>query len=284
MTKVGIVILNYNDYDTTYNYINNIKDYKVLKEIVIVDNNSSDDSYNKLKKLEDDKIKVIKTDKNKGYAYGNNYGINYLDKNINYVIVSNPDIEVSEKTIKKLKSDLDNNEDIALISPTINQNGEIIKGWRLTNIKDEILLNINYFHRRVTEKLRYSEEKYDNELTKVDVVSGCFFMVRRDIFNLIGKFDDNTFLYYEENIVATKLKNINKNIYIDNNLEVKHNLSISVDKTYNNIKKYKMLKNSQKYYAKYYLKANKFQIFILRLTYYISLIIAFIISLFRRKK
>ena len=76
MSKIGMVILNYNDYETTSNYIDMIKNYKSINYIVVVDNNSTDGSYEKLSKINSNKIKVIKTDKNKGYAYGNNFGIN----------------------------------------------------------------------------------------------------------------------------------------------------------------------------------------------------------------
>ena len=72
MSKIGIVILNYNDYEETSNFIEQIKGYKVLDEIVIVDNSSTDNSFNKLRKLKDKKISVIKTDGNNGYASGNN--------------------------------------------------------------------------------------------------------------------------------------------------------------------------------------------------------------------
>ena len=51
MSKIGMVILNYNDYETTFDMINQIKDYKVLDHIVIVDNHSTDLKYDKLKKL-----------------------------------------------------------------------------------------------------------------------------------------------------------------------------------------------------------------------------------------
>ena len=49
--KTGIVILNYNDYDTTYEMIQQIKNYKCLNHILIVDNKSTDRSYSKLKKF-----------------------------------------------------------------------------------------------------------------------------------------------------------------------------------------------------------------------------------------
>lgn len=289
MSKIGMVVLNYNDFKTTDKYINKIKEFKVLNQILVVDNNSTDDSYKKLSYLKNDKINVIQTDENKGYAYGNNYGIKYLNKHydLDYIIISNPDIIVTEKDIEKLKKDLDTNSDIALISPTIKQLDEIKRGWRLPTIKDEILSNINYYHKKVEKKLEYDENKYNNNLTKVDVVSGCFFMIRKDIFDLVGYFDEATFLYYEENILGKKLNNIGKKTYVDNKVTITHDLSVSVNKSFNSIKKYKILKESQKYYVKNYLKANIFDMILLRTTYYISLGISYVVCFFRnirRKK
>ena len=111
MSKIGMVILNYNDYETTFDMINQIKDYKVLNHIIIVDNHSTDLKYDKLKKLKSNNIDVIQTDENKGYAYGNNYGIKYLNDNydVDYIIISNPDILVNEKCIINLKEYLDEN-------------------------------------------------------------------------------------------------------------------------------------------------------------------------------
>ena len=283
MSKVGMVILNYNDYETTRNYLNEIKNYKNLNKIVVVDNNSTDNSYDKLKDMKNSKIDIIKTDSNKGYAYGNNFGIKYLNSNndLDYIIISNPDITVTDSTIGRLKKDLDDNEDIAIIAPAIKQLGETIRGWRLPNKKQEILSNINFYHRRIEKRLRYPDNKYNGNLTKVEVVSGCFFMMRNSILKLVGYFDEGTFLYYEENIIGQKLKNINKKSFIDNSVEVSHNLSVSVDKSYNSINKYKILKQSQKYYCKYYLKINFFDNILLGLTYRISLCVAYIVRFFK---
>ena len=284
MSKVGMVILNYNDYETTNKYIEKIKDYKVLNDIVIVDNKSSDGSFEKLKNLQDNKISVIETDANKGYAYGNNIGVKYLCENTrdDYIIISNPDIIVEEKDLIRLKKDLDNNDDISLVAPVIEQLGEKIRGWRLPNIKDEILLNINYIQRKIRKNLNYKEEKYSGNLTKVDVVPGCFFMIRKDIMEMIGGFDESTFLYYEENIIASKLKNIEKTSYIDNKASAIHDLSVSVDKSFNSLKKYKILKESQKYYVENYLKANKIELLFLYLTNKLSLFILYIRCFLRK--
>jgi GT2 family glycosyltransferase len=97
----------------------------------------------------------------------------------------------------------------------------------------------------------------------------------------VGNFDETTFLYYEENILGIKLKNIDKKTFIDNEVSVTHDLSVSVDKSFNSINKYKMLKESQKYYVKYYLKANIFDMILLRTTYYVSLMVSYIVCFFR---
>lgn len=278
MSKIGMIILNYNDYETTYDMINQIKDYKVLDHIIIVDNNSMDLKYDKLKKLRGNNIDVIQTDENKGYAYGNNYGIKYLnDKyDVDYIIISNPDILVNEKCIINLKEDLDKNKNISIIAPVVNQLGEKLRGWKLPRYSDELLSNINYIHRIAVKRTLYSNEYYNTKLIKVDVVSGCFFMARKTDFEKIGYFDEGTFLYYEENIIGKKLKDINKETYIDNEVSIVHNLSVSVNKSFNSIKKYKILKESQKYYEKKYNNLKGFKLFILRFLYYISLGIAYI--------
>ena len=283
MSKVGMIILNYNDYETTSNYLKTINNYKSLNKIIVVDNNSTDGSFDKLKGFKNEKIDIIKTDNNNGYSSGNNYGIKYMNDNydIDYVIISNPDISVTDSVIERLTKDLDNNEDISLVAPIINQLGEKIRGWRLLNIKDEILSNINFYHRKVEKNLRYPDEKYTGNLTRVEVVSGCFFMIRNSVLGMVGNFDEGTFLYYEENILGQKLKNIDKKSFIDNEASVTHNLSVSVDKSFNSIKKYKILKQSQKYYVKYYLKPNFFGNILLVLTYRISLVVAYILCFFR---
>ncbi len=87
---------------------------------------------------------------------------------------------------------------------------------------------------------------------------------------------------------AIKLKRINKRSYIDNEVKITHNESVTINKTMASINKYKILKDSQKVYAKYYLHANAFEMFVLRFVYYISLIIAYIVyffsKLFKKKK
>ena len=89
-----MVIVNYNDYETTKRLLDNVKDYKVLKEIVVVDNKSTDNSLEELRKLKNKKITIIDSGENKGYSYALNVGCKYLIdkyKSLN-IVISNSDI------------------------------------------------------------------------------------------------------------------------------------------------------------------------------------------------
>lgn len=112
--KIGMVILNYNDYKTTIELIELIKNYDVIDHIVIVDNLSTNDSFKKLQKYTNKKIELIKSNKNGGYSYGNNYGAFYLinQYNIDILFIANPDVEFSEVFIQKISEILSTNNTI----------------------------------------------------------------------------------------------------------------------------------------------------------------------------
>ena len=141
MKKFGYLIINYNDYKTTNKLIDNIKDYKIIDEIVVIDNNSNDNSKEELKKNKG--ITLICNDANLGFAKAINIGCKYLiDKYESlYIAISNSDIRIEkEKDLKELLKSFKSN--IAIVGPTIKEPKEIVKGWKLTNVKEDIKLNI----------------------------------------------------------------------------------------------------------------------------------------------
>ena len=71
--KNFLIVLNYNDAETTLEFVEMAKMCNAIDKIVVVDNCSTDYSLSKLTCLKSDKIDVIQTDKNGGYAYGNNF-------------------------------------------------------------------------------------------------------------------------------------------------------------------------------------------------------------------
>lgn len=73
--KLGIVILNYNGSVDTLNCVKSIRNIDVDDPIIIVDNHSDENDYQNLKKNIAKEAIIIRTEKNLGYAGGNNVGI-----------------------------------------------------------------------------------------------------------------------------------------------------------------------------------------------------------------
>lgn len=281
--KIGIVIINYNDYKTTKRLLNNIKDYKCLKHIVVVDNNSTDNSFEKLKEFESNRITIIKNS-SRHFSSGLNVGAKCLIKKVGKcnIIFSNSDVIIKgEEDLERLSSDI--KEDIVVVGPTINEHGVLNRGWHLPSTNLEILFNLplisRYFKKK---KLLYKDDHFKGELSEVDVVSGCFFMVDSEFLESVDFFDETTFLYYEEQIFSKKVKNKNKKEIIDNKVHIIHDHSVSIDKSIKKIGKHRILKTSQRYYCKEYLHANPLQMALLHITDKFYVLTLYIRAIFER--
>lgn len=269
---IGMVIVNYNDYKTTKRLLDNVKDYKILKEIVVVDNKSTDNSLEELRKLKNKKITIIDSGNNKGYSYALNVGCKYLIdkyKSLN-IVISNSDIIIeSELDIKDLNSYISPKN--VIVGPTILQGNDLNRGFKIPSPWQDIKQNIVFFGKRVLAKeLSYPDNYYHKEISKVDTVSGCFFMISSKHLEEMGYFDEGVFLYYEENIMGIKTKRLGKNIIVVNNVDVIHDHSVSIDKSLKRIKKYDILKTSQEYFEKVYNGASKIELFFLKVFRYLT--------------
>ncbi len=280
------LIINYNDYQTTEKILDNVKDYKILDKIIVVDNNSTDDSFKKLSNFKSKKLIVIKNSQNKGYGSGINFGCKYINSKFgeSYVFISNPDVIIyGEEDLQKLIQTFD--KDTAIVAPIIKEHEGYNRGWKIPSPIQDSLLNLIYIHRFLRPKLLfYKDECYKNNVMEVEAVSGCFFVINSFILKQCDYFDENIFLYYEENVIAKKIQKINKKVLINTQVEVFHNHSVTIDKNINHIKKYKELKKSQIYFQKYYNHANWFELFLLKITNKMTLLILYIAGVRRKIK
>lgn len=196
--KTAVIILNYNSKNDTIRYVNEIKDYNVLDTIIVVDNNSSNpNEFEDLEILRSKKTYVIKSDKNGGYSYGNNFGLKFLEdlgESYDFIVISNPDVEVKEEAFKECFKELERNENVAVCAP-IMLNGEGIhlrrSSWKIRKPGIDMInssrLNQILFY-GLFKKGEYSEEDFKNPRLEVDCVSGAFFAIKSDIFKKIRIF------------------------------------------------------------------------------------------------
>lgn len=240
---VACVILNYNDSDNTIALAKRIENYNNINNVIIVDNNSSDNSFEKLELLSNNKISVIKSNFNGGYGYGNNWGIKYAQKvfNATHVIVANPDVVFSEKTVSKCLEAFDKNEKIALttsIQRDVNDKVIELIAWNLPTKKNLIFSN-EYFFRHTIFK-REGIEYSDKEDMFVDCIPGSFLVIDTEKFNEINYYNEKIFLYNEENWLGYKLREKGYLSLLITNDSYMHKHSISINKSIPSISRQRM--------------------------------------------
>lgn len=264
--KVAVIIVNYNDAEDTKKYVNTISKYEIINRIVVVDNLSTTvGTFDKLKKLENEKVKVISSDKNGGYDYGNNFGVRYfqsINEKYDYIIISNPDIEITETAIKHCLEVIDNDKKIGVIAPRMfdKENKPIRRSaWKMRTFGLDVIHSTRLLEMIFYKILRsgeYSTKEYEKELLEVEAISGAFFIIRSNVLEEINLLDENVFLFYEEDILAKKLKEKGYKTISLNSEKFIHFESQTIGKTYSYFKKKKELYKSKIYYHKTYNKIN----------------------------
>lgn len=265
--SIGVVILNYNDAETAIELLNYIKNYKTIDRIVVVDNLSSDNSYCKLKHYENHKIDIIQSNRNGGYAYGNNLGAFYLINkyDVDILFIANPDVKFDEEFVIGISKNLSDEKSniVAATGRNINEGENFCEIYPTPNSYFRDLLQCTILLQKIFKR-KFLRLKPNMGVIIVEILLGALFAIKSNVFFEIGGFDENTFLYKEEEILAIKLKEKNYQMAINTQYSYIHKESVSINKCIDYYQKRKILYNSLLYYYKNYKKISKIKYLILK--------------------
>lgn len=256
-TELAIIILNYNNYVQTVSLVKQIQ--KLQYPIIIVDNASNNNSWDELirKCKAFHNVYLIKSNRNEGYSKGNNIGIRYAVRcfqDLRYVAIMNPDIEIcNENIFETLCEALEKDQSLGGITAmTIFNNEFSINNpcaGRLLSDNELIISDVAFLCNFINKN--YSEFNVNNlGIAYVDKLQGCFFIMKKPIFESIGYLDENVFLYYEEDIIGEKVRNLGYKLGVMTDERIKHNHEIKEREMID-------LKNRQ-FYNKCMLKSKKY--------------------------
>ncbi len=246
---VGIVILNYNNYLDTVNCFHSVFEYNTSPaKFIIVDNGSTDDSAISLdnffqKKINglsykkfvyekdglvDDlpEVSLLVSSSNDGYAQGNNKGLDYAyaDDSIDKIMILNNDILFIEDILPDLINNLDTIPDCGIISPILLKKNlkSIDYNCARKNVTIGQLIKKNFLHylyqagffKKEDDRYILKDSSSNLKLFRIELPSGSCMLMRKELLREIGSFDPNTFLYYAENILYSKLIAMGKHNYL----------------------------------------------------------------------
>jgi GT2 family glycosyltransferase len=219
MKQIYISLLNFNGKENTFNCLESLE--KVKRDnfkltVVAVDNASTDNSLLALSDYRSGNFdfKFIQNKKNLGFAGGQNTAIGYAIANkADYILVLNNDTYVDPNFLNELLKIAESEKVVGVLVPKIYfaPGFEFHKDRYLAAEKGKVLWyaggemdwsNVIGHHRGVDE---VDKGQYDkNEDT--ELATGCCMLIKKEVFEKIGLFDDNYFLYYEDSDLSMKAK------------------------------------------------------------------------------
>lgn len=207
---VSIIIINYKTPDLCAECINSIfeKTKDITYEIIVIDNNSGDNSVNILRERFADDIILLESQTNLGTTKANNLAA----KNARgeYLLFLNSDTKLINNYVELLKNYLDNNIQVGAVGGNfydVNYSPahSFRRHYDLKYLKKEACF-LKYivngiFKKKISEQFNYSKKDID-----VAYICCAGMLIRKNIFDELGGFDEDIFMYGEEPILCAKIK------------------------------------------------------------------------------
>lgn len=219
--KIAIITITHNSEKELKLYFESLKENDLISQVILLDSGSDDSSY--LNEYKKNPIVTVIQDGNIGFCKGNNNAILYLNDDIDYVAFINPDIIFDEQVFDKLISDIENNKNIAMISPLLyrymfKKNGEIIK----TDEIDSAGIMKTWYGRYYD-----SQKILSNNIYFPVALCGAFLFCQLSaIRNLEIKknklFDEDFYMYKEDIELSLRCKKNNYQVALDPNIKSYH--------------------------------------------------------------
>lgn len=225
--KLSVIIINYNSKDLLKQCLLSVQ--KAISgiegEVIVIDNNSTDDSQEFLRGV-DSKISVKLQEENSGFARACNLG--FKNASGDYVLFLNPDTIVSEKSLQQCISFLESKYDAGAAGVRmIDGKGKFLKESKRsfpspTAAFFKLFGFAKLFPRSKSFAKYYAGHLSEKEINTVDVLSGAFMMVKKNVLEKIGGFDETFFMYGEDIDLSFRIVEAGYGNYYLGNITITH--------------------------------------------------------------
>ena len=268
--KYYFIAVNYNGFEHSKNFINNVILFKAEYDIrvIIVDNNSRSEDLSNLETYIKgiDCIELVSIKENLGYFGGLNEGLKRVERSDDVtVIIGNNDITFDADFIKAYEM-MSIHDSVFVIAPyVITKDGQlqnplvIEKVGRIEKFKNRIYFS-NYYIGQLIKFLyrcmfrRTHKPKLNNldvhRIMKIKRGIGAVYVLTPNFLKSIKLLDDRVFLWGEEVLFSKQVEESGGEIFYNPNMKVEHHESATVS-LIDDRKKYEMVKRSYSIYRKH---------------------------------
>lgn len=199
--KLSIVIVNYNVTKVLTQCLNSIEAFvKDLDyEVIVIDNQSTDSSWRKLI-VDFPSVKFIENSQNEGFSKANNKAVNHAKGE--YILLLNPDTELQQQGLQEVLTFADSQKNLGCLGVRLYD----LEGNFLPEAKRTIPNLYNTFNKlflppkkqKAPTKDYYRNDLSDTAIEEVEVITGAFLLMKKNLYQKIGGLDEAYFMYGED--------------------------------------------------------------------------------------
>jgi GT2 family glycosyltransferase len=260
--SVVIIVLNWNGRKVVLRCLQSLKTLTYPNcDILVVDNGSEDGSAEAIS-MDFPEVQVVALPENRGYAEGNNAGLEVaLKKRPDWILFLNNDTEVAPDLIDALISGTQRTPGSSLFGPKIYYS-DGIQIWYAGG-------EINFFLGRIRHRgIRQIDSGQFDEAGPTDFISGCCLLIQADLAQRLGGFDARYPMYMEDVDLCYRARQIGMPAYYLPEGKVWHHVSSSLGGELSIRKVWLKWYSSMRFLCKYAKPWHWATIFIYQILYY----------------
>lgn len=203
---VSVILVNYNGAAVVLNCLRSLQQFSrsVATEIILVDNASEDGSPDQIAQ-EFPQIELIRLAQNVGFGAGNNLGARQARGE--FLFLLNTDTLLIEEVLPELIRLMQAHPEAGIIGPRLLNADRTLQ----LSIAREIGIKGEFQTLRQLQKSKHAHQQEAvfaqyQSLQAVDIVVGAAFLIRKSLFQQLGGFDQNFFMYFEESDLCQRAR------------------------------------------------------------------------------
>jgi len=220
---LSVIIINWNSAEYVRKCLHSLAEntHGIDLETIVIDNGSFD-SCEKIILNEFPKVRFFQSEDNLGFAKANNFG---LEKSTGeYLLFLNPDTEIIDDVIRGMLSIIKSLPSAGILGcKLLNSDGSTqtscVQAFPtiLNQVFDSEMAN-RWFPVLTTGRIKYS----DKDPARVQVISGACMMIKKTVFEEVGKFSHEYFMYTEDLDLCYKVREAGYSNYYTGAFSVVH--------------------------------------------------------------